>query len=240
MSYIEDNGYFIFDGVKSSDYGVWIHGGGTYNAPKRRYKEYVIPGRNGTLTISDGTFEETDHTYAAFIPRRFSENIEELRNQLSSRTGYLRLSDSYHDDEFYRARYWSGLEVDVIPGGKGGSFKVTFRRDPRRFLTGGERTITYTSAGSINNPTLFDSKPLIRVTGYGTLTIGSDVITIASGQTYVDIDSEIENCYMGTENKNSKVTFQNNNFPVLPPGDTGITWSGSITRVTITPRWWRI
>lgn len=240
MSYIETNGYFTFDGIKSSDYGVWINGGGTYNAPKRRYKTYEVPGRNGNLTIDEGAFEEQEVIYPAFIARNFPSNIEAFRNELMSRNGYVRMTNSYHPGEFYLARYMDGLEVEAAPGGVAGAFNLRFTRDPRRFLTSGETAVTFTASGSITNPTKFTARPLIRVTGYGTLTIGSDVITIASGQTYVDINSETQDCYNGTTNKNNKVTFQSKEFPVLKPGATGISYSGNITRVAITPRWWII
>ena len=238
MSYIETNGYFTFDGVKSSTYGVWINGGGTFNAAARRYKEYVIPGRNGSLTIDEGAFEEIEHIYPAFIASSFSSNIETFRNLLMSKVGYCRLTDTFHTGEFYRAKYMSGLEADVVPGGVAGSFELKFKRDPRRFLLTGETATTITSStGTISNPTLFDSKPLIRVTGYGTLTVGSDVVTIANTYAYVDIDSELQDCYHGADNANPQVTFQSNNFPVLKPGTNNIAISGNITSVKITPRW---
>ena len=240
MSYIEQNGYFTFDGIKSSDYGVWINGGGTFDAPKRRHKEYVVPGRNGVLTIDEGAYDEIDHKYPAFISNNFASNVQNFRNYMMTKIGHVRLTDSYHTDEFYRAKYMDGLEVDVAPGGKGGAFTVTFRRDPRRFLVSGETQSTVASGGSISNPTLYASKPLIRVTGYGTLYVGSDRLDVASGFAYVDIDSETQDCYHGTDNANSKVTLQSNNFPQLQPGTTGITYSGNITSVKITPRWYRL
>ena len=143
MSYIEDNGYLIFNGEKSSDYGVWVNGGGTFNAPVRRVKEYVVPGRNGSLTIDEGVFEDIDHVYPAFIPKDFSTNIEAFRNVLMANGGYVELEDSFHPNEFYRAKYVSGLDVDVAPGGVGGAFNLIFRRDPRRFLKSGRKIITY-------------------------------------------------------------------------------------------------
>lgn len=142
MSYIEENGYFIFDGIKSSDYGVWINGGGTFDAPKRRYKDYTVPGRNGTLTIDEGVFEEIEVIYPAFIARNFPANIEAFRNQLMSRSGYVRMTDSYHPDEYYLAKYMDGLEADVLPAGVGGQFNLKFKRDPRRFLLSGEEVTT--------------------------------------------------------------------------------------------------
>ena len=133
----------------------------------------------------------------------------------------------------------SGLDVDVAPGGAGGSFNLTFRRDPRRFLTSGETVQSFTASGTVTNPTLFYSKPLIRVYGYGTVIIGSDSITIAStGYSYTDIDSEIMDCFYGTTNVNNKVTFQSNDFPTLRPGNTGVSFSGNVTRVQNIPRWY--
>ena len=380
MSYIEENGYFIFGGVKSSDYGVWISGGGTFNAPARRYKEYVVPGRNGTLTIDEGAYEEAEVTYPAFIARDFPANVEAFRNAIMAQNGYVRMTDSYHPDEYYLARYMAGLEVDTLPAGRGGSFELTFRRDPRRFLLSGEEPVTYppgvseggknllpypytygertdhgvtftphsdgtitvngtASTGTatylirteilaltnneryvlsgcpsggtgfkltavrsnyvviddngegieftnytstpvntvriqvdigktvsnltfkpmirkasdapgwepyydgsktIKNPTLFPSKPLIRVTGAGTVGIGDETITIASGYDYVDIDSEIQNCYCGNQNANAAVTFSNREFPELQPGLNGVTFGTGIESVQITPRWYRI
>lgn len=386
MSYIEENGYFIFGGVKSSDYGVWISGGGTFNAPARRYKEYVVPGRNGTMTIDEGAYEEAEVTYPAFIARDFPANVEAFRNAIMAQNGHVRMTDSYHPDEYYLARYMAGLEVDTLPGGRGGAFDLTFRRDPRRFLLSGETPVTYppgvssknllpypyydttketaggilytdcgdgtiTANGTNNhefganftifttqnelgledgetyilngcpqgggsgkyglilycfegssqiteyvyedglsfvysgstryflttfvypgvtvnnitfkpmirkasepdgwepyydgaqqiyNPTLFASKPLISVTGSGTVGIGDETITIASGYDYVDIDSEIQNCYCGNQNANAAVTFSNRKFPELQPGINGISLSTGVTSVQITPRWFRL
>lgn len=240
MSYLETNGTFTFNGVTSSTYNVWITGGGTYNAPVRRNKEFSIPGRNGSLSMDENAFEQIDHIYPAFIASSFNTNIQGLRNALLSGKGYKRLTDTYHTDEFYLARYVGGLEIEVAPGARGGMFDIVFERDPRRFLTSGETEQTFTANGSISNPTLFNAKPLIRVTGYGTLTIGSFSATIANTFAYVDIDSETQDCYHGTDNANAQVTLLNQKFPEIAPGTNNITISGNITSVKITPRWYRV
>ena len=237
--YIETNGTFTFGGIKSSDYDIWINGGGTYSAAARRHRDIVVPGRNGTLTIDEGSFEDVEVTYPAFIAKALGTNIEDFRNEIMALQGYQRLEDTYHPDEFYRAKYMRGLEPAVAPAARGASFDLTFQRDPRRFLTSGETTTEITaSTGTISNPTLYDAKPLIVVTGYGQLTINSDVITIANTFAYVTIDCEIMDCYHGTDNANEQVTFQSNDFPVLRPGTNNIAKSNTITKVAITPRWW--
>lgn len=239
-NYMRENGTFEFDGVSSADYGVWITGAGTYNAPPRRFEEITIPGRNGTLTLDQNAFEDIEQTYPAFIRRNFATNIEGLRNQLLSRAGKKVLKDSYHPDEFYLAKYIEGLEVETAAKGVAGRFDLVFKRDPRRFLVSGETPVTMSSGGTITNPTLFASRPLIHAVGYGTVTIGHTTITIANEFSYVDIDCETMDCYSGTQNANAAVTFGGNDFPELPAGATGVTYSNTITQLIITPRWWRL
>jgi len=242
MSYSINRGTFTFNSIDSQDYGVWLKGGGTFNAPARRYTSVAIPGRNGTLTLDDGTFEEAEHNYEAFIPANFPANIEGLRSALLAEPGYHRLEDSYHPDEYYRAKYMDGLEVSVAPLAVGGSFPLRFRRDPRRFLKSGETPLTVGAelGDGPDNPTEYASRPLIKVTGYGTLYVGSYQLTIAQHFTSVYIDCENMDCYSGTENANPYVTLLGNAFPELPPGYTNVRYSGNITQVEITPNWWRI
>ena len=99
--------------------------------------------------------------------------------------------------------------------------------------------VPYWVRGSaLYNPTLYESKPTIRVYGNGTVTINGNTITIASGQSYIDIDSEAQDCYTGNTNKNDKVSFSEHKFPTLKPGVNSISYTGSVTSVEITPRWW--
>ena len=236
MTFLEKNGYFIFDNICSSDFGVWINGGGTYNAPKRQYTTISVPGRNGSLTIANNAFEEIEHAYNAFIAEDFDENIAEFRNELMSRTGHCILRDTYHPDEFYRARFMNGLDVSVAPAARGGSFTLSFMRDPRRFLVSGEMVNKLEDGDTIYNPTKYASKPLIEVTGYGTITIGDTTIIIANAYPSISIDSEIMDCYYGNTNANGAVTMAR--FPELKPGETGISFDNTITEVLIKPRWW--
>ena len=239
MKYEISRGTIVYNGIKIKDYGVWAKGGGMYSAPARRYTPLTVPGRNGVLTIDEGAFEEVEHEYPCFIAEDFPVNIQGLRNALLASPGYHTLTDDYNPDEFYNARYMDGLEVDVAPRAIAGSFTLRFRRDPRRFLKDGAVARVVTNGGELLNPTLYPAKPMIRVTGYGELYIGSQRIAISSGFPYVDIDSETMECFYGTQSAGTKVVL-GADFPELSAGTTGITWNGSITGVTITPRWWRI
>ena len=91
----------------------------------------------------------------------------------------------------------------------------------------------------INNPTMFDSLPLLRVYGVGILGIGSHTVTITDADDYTDIDCEMMDCFKGSANKNQYVQFSGNDFPTLEPGVNGFTFLG-ITKVEVKPRWWSV
>lgn len=91
----------------------------------------------------------------------------------------------------------------------------------------------------LNNPTLFDALPFLRVYGTGILGIGSHTITITAADVYTDIDCEMMDCFKGSENKNQYVQFSGNDFPTLEPGVNGFSFSG-ITKVEVKPRWWSV
>ena len=234
--------YFTFAGRNSQDFKVYISGQGTYNAPARVYTSYEVPGRNGDLLVDEKRYENIELTYPAFIYQDMRNNIDGLRNFLLSQKGYQRLEDTYHPDEYRMAYYEDGLDdVEIDPRHEFASFDLTFKCKPQRFLKSGERVITLTAAGSVYNPTPHPSKPLIRVYGKGQLGIGSQTITIGSNAgTYTDIDCEMMDCYQGTYNRNGTVTFTDYNFPVLNAGTTNFSLGSGITKVEITPKWWRI
>lgn len=170
-----------FDGRSSSEFNVYITGEGVFNAPERAVEMISIPGRNGAFALDYGRFENIEVTYNCGIAgdddADFASAISDFRNWLCSRNGYVRLSDDYNAGEYRMAVYKSGLEV-TAENLKAGEFPVVFECKPQRFLTSGENTISVTSGDTITNPTLFDSRPMLEVTGYGNIDIGSDEIEI--------------------------------------------------------------
>lgn len=161
-----------FDGTSSGDFGVYISGAGTFNAPARDIEMVSIPGRNGALALDRGRFENIEVTYKAGLfgvdEADFAEAISEFRNFLCSRSGYVRLEDDYNPDEYRMAVYKSGLDVkaDVL---KAGEFDLVFDCKPQRWLKSGETAVTVASGDTLTNPTLFESSPLLEVDGYGAI-----------------------------------------------------------------------
>lgn len=267
--------HLTYDGVDSSNFGVFISGEGVFDAPARRGEMISIPGRNGSLFMDEGVFENITVEYPAFIGTGYEElfrtKLGDLRSALSSRGNYKRLTDTYHPDEFRLGVYREGLEVDPEVITRAGKFTLKFDCKPQRFLYSGERAHVYTSNGAITNPTDFASSPITKVTGNGTVAIGDYIFTVRNNTTTIIIDTELMDAYVpaselylltdengnvitneiGIEievangniyplNMNSYVEFANSIIPKIEPGEIPIRKSGTITRLEIIPRWWRL
>lgn len=188
-----------YDGVDSSDFGVFISGEGVFDAPARRGEMVSIPGRNGSLFMDEGVFENITVEYPAFIGTGYEElfrtKLGDLRSALTSRGNYKRLTDTYHPDEFRLGVYRDGLEVDPQHITRAGGFTMKFDCKPQRFLVSGEDPIVLTSGALITNPTLFYAKPLLKVIGNGTVRIEPYEFIVSDNDGEIWIDSEIMESY---------------------------------------------
>ena len=191
--------HLTYDGVDSSSFGVFISGEGAFDAPARRGEMISIPGRNGSLFVDEGVFENITVEYPAFIgtgyEALFREKLGDLRSALTSRGNYKRLEDTYHPDEFRLGVYRSGLEVDPKVITRAGDFTLKFDCKPQRYLKIGEEPIVLTDGALINNPTLFYARPLLKVIGNGTVKIEPYEFIISGNDGEIWIDSEIMESY---------------------------------------------
>lgn len=227
-----------YAGECSMDYGLYISGDQAFDAPERDVENIQIDGRNGDLIIDKGRYKNITIAYPCFIRDRFRVHSGNARAWLCAPIGYQRLEDTYNRDYFRQARFYGPLNFDVHLL-RAGECEITFDCKPQRFLKSGEYPVEIT-AGALHNPTRFPALPLIKVygTAAGNLNISGTVVQIKSIASYVMIDSDTQNAYKGTENKNGTIVADA--FPVLKPGANPISWSGGITRVEITPRWWTL
>ena len=155
--------YLTFDGISTADYGVEISGEGVFDAPARVYEMIEIPGRNGALAIDQGRYENAVVTYPAYNYEAdlstFAQRLSDLRNALGSRTGYKRLTDTFHPDEYRLGIFKSGLEVKPVKYNTASEFDITFDCKPQRFLTSGETPVDVSIAArqtEEGNPVYFN------------------------------------------------------------------------------------
>lgn len=232
--------YFVLDNEKSRSYGLYLTGSGAFNAPERAVETLEVPGRNGNLIIDQGHFKNVIQSYKAFVPKDFPANAAAIRAWLLSKPGYRRLEDTYNPEYYRLARYAGSLNFDVRALCRGAETELLFDCKPQRFLKSGETAVSVSSGSSIYNPTRFDALPIITVkgSGYGTVSIGNTFVLISSIDTFVTIDCEMQDAYKNSENKNG--TIHLSEFPKLSPGASAVSFSGGISEVLITPRWWTL
>lgn len=237
---IQFGSYFTFDDIVSNQFGVWISGEGTFNAPERDIEFVEIPGRSGDLILENNRFRNIEITYPAFISKGFESRFDIFKAALLSKKGYKVLQDTYHPDEFRLAAYSGPMEPQTGPYNRAGTFDIVFRCKPQRYLVSGTTTTTFTASGTITNPTNYTAQPNIRVYGAGNIAVGGVTITVAaSAYPYIDIDCEAMDARYGSNNANSLVTVYNDTFPTLAPGENAVTFTG-FSQVTIQPRWWTV
>ena len=224
-----------FNGKDFADFGVHVDESKAFGSPEKDYELVEIMGRNGNLSIYNDRFKDITLPFPCFIRTGFIEKYRSLLAYLNSQTGYQRLETDKEPNHFRKALFQGIVDPQTTAFNHGGFFTVNLLAHPQRFLKSGEIPV---SATELWNPTYFDSHPLIRCYGNGSLMINSQTITVASNPyEYVDIDCDIMDAFCGANNANSYVSFDTDSV-VLRSGTNSITHD--MTKVEITPRWYEI
>lgn len=181
-----------FGGVNSADYGIYISGEGTFNAPERDVEMIEIPGRNGDIALDKGRFRNIEVSYPAFNYEAsmtdFVANLRDFRNALASQKGYQRLSDTFHPSEFRLATFIDGLEIKPIKYNTASEFEITFNCKPQRYLVSGEGEIIVDDGDTLTNPTPYEAEPLLSVMGYGAISFnGYDIVLNNEEAGYINL-----------------------------------------------------
>lgn len=234
---------FTFNGVSSDSFEYFINGAGVFNSPEPDLEYVSVPGRNGDLIYDNKRFNNIEVSYSpVFTLQNFRATSKAFQAWLLSHKGYFRLEDDYQPLYYRMASIKDAIPVtDIAWTNDAGAMEVIFNCKPQLYLVSGDDAVEFTADGTITNPTKFAAKPLIRVYGTGSLTVGDVTMTIgASSYAYIDIDCELMDCYYGSYNANQYVTI-GDYFPTLAPGSNNIVLTdNTITKAEVTPRWWTI
>lgn len=98
--------------------------------------------------------------------------------------------------------------------------------------------VSYVEGLSVNNRGNYLSKPIMAITGTGTIELivnGNKIFsyTFPDGETSVVIDSEKQDAYLGSILKNRNMTGE---FPIFKEGKNTIAWNGAITSIKISSK----
>ena len=242
--------YFIFNGVDSRDFGVYISGSGRVTIPEKAFEFIEIPGQHGdTLLNGAARVRNEVITYPAFIspyndngiPVDFSEMAGRLRAWLMSVKGYAELTDSYDPAHYRRACFTGPTDFEITRKLDAGSFEIAFNCRPQRYTNDDETyTLGVGDSMTFDKCGFFYSAPLISAEGAGSFSVGDQTVTIAqSALTYpIYIDSLLMDCYdsLGV-NANLYVSFSDYEYPRIADGTT-ITATDMMIHVE--PRWYEL
>ena len=134
------------------------------------------------------------------------------------------------------ASFSSNLKIDELIENVGQA-QISFNCKPFMYSFAGRETVTLTEPGTVTNPEVSAALPYIKITGTGdiTLFIGSRAYAVRAVASYIELYSEMMAAHRGSALCNNKINFTE--FPVLPSGESIISWTGNMTQVEIIPRW---
>lgn len=233
--------YFIFRGIDSRDIGVVVEDMFDVHRPKRNVQTIQVPGRDGRLTQDDGTYDT--YTISGKV-NCFGAPLSDVYAWLSG-SGDLILGDE--PTRSIRASATAQVKNTRFRcDGCYDSLQVSFDCQPFRYhveQTEGANDIILTSSpATVSNPGTHKSAPRLTIEGTGdaVLTIGTQILEVTDLAGGVIVDTELCECFDLTETalRNDRVTLMDDSFPVLHPGASIISWTGTgVTKVTVAPRW---
>ena len=235
-------GIVVFNGISSQDLHIQVQTEPDYDFPEKDYEVTHVPGRNGDIVIDQGSWQNVSRKYNLAMDAvkiSYTEVASKLVQWLHSASGYARLEDSYEPDFYRMAMYKDSGSISNIYN-KAGQIEVEFTCKPQRYFKSGEVADIFTTSTEYRNPTDFPAKPLIKIhgSGSGTVGIGTYTVTINDILDGMIVDSEQQDTYKEQTNCNSKVSIPE--YPKLVSGNNTISISGGVTSIEIIPRWWTL
>lgn len=238
--------FFTYNGCSSADFGLHIEKKDVFSAPEYDAEFISIPGRSGDIINPNRRFSNIKVSYTVFLARKntaaLADVLRDIKGWLYSEPDrYHEIIDSY-DSEYFRYGVISGnLDIEEQLN-KVGSFTVTFNCKPYKYSFAGQEMVAVDdSTLTVTNPTAFESRPYIKLYGSGVVTLNissrdsTSLWTISAIDEYIEIDSELMNCFKGTTLKND--TVKGAEFPVFKSGVCTINCTGDVSRIEVIPRW---
>lgn len=238
----------VYGGKSFAEFNTFFDGSKSFGTPEKDYEIISIPGRSGDLSVFNNRYKDQTIDFPCFIRNNFLENYRALTEYLNSLNGYQRLETSKEPYHFRKALFLGLVEPQTGSFNKSGSFTISFRCNPQRWLKEGENWLTFESTSVSNpakifNPTLQPAKPLIRIHGTGLIMCNGVTFNLlgTGSYDYVDVDCETVDVYTvqngALVNLNNKF---NGVFPTLNVGENTLYTLTAGNVIEVMPRWFEI
>lgn len=227
----------VFNGISSDRVRLIVEQYPARPVPQRKHERFSVPGHSGDVIVYEDAWENVQQNYDVYLSAE-DVGLPEVANravQWLMVPGYAPLEDEYDRDSFRMAQFLGPADLANTLN-QFGRATISFDCWPQRFLKSGAEPVRIAQGAVLTNPSIYTAEPLIVVEGAGSgvLTVGASVLTLDDCNG-VTLDSREQEASRGTANMNASV---HGAFPTLPAGDTPVSWSGGITGITITPRWY--
>jgi phage-related protein len=218
---------FKINGVSCKTVGVWADTPSIPPMAKQRYTTYINSADEDS-TIADDSYEDISYrlTFFTFDNQDYDNSaIYEFFSDAK------RLEISRFPNKYFKIRQLDIGQPEQNFNGKKVKYTANFRLAPFKYSTSNEE-ITLSNGDIVENKGTRYSRPTIEIAGSGTITLSINgvefTVVLADTGQYVVIDSE----RLITYDKTTKQLIQNGTsgyYPMLPVGESQITWSGGTT-----------
>lgn len=199
--------------------------------PMRNVEEKFVSGRDGSLIIDRGTYQN--------IPIMLIGHAECKRTELIDyfgTTGELKFETS--PDRFWKYRVTAIDIKEVLDDGVLLAFSINMSLDPHKYLVSGKSKIMGSNTLSLKNEYNSNAYPVIKLKGTGTIGIiknGIQILSIKGITDYVDIDCEADVIHRNNVNYDSKAT--GDTFYLDANKTTELKFTGNVSEVILIPNW---
>jgi hypothetical protein len=199
--------------------------------PVRNVEEKLVSGRDGSLIIDRGTYQN--------IPIMLIGHAECKRTELIDyfgTTGELKFETS--PDRFWKYRVTAIDIKEVLDDGVLLAFSINMSLDPHKYLVYGKSKIIGSSTLSLKNDYNANAYPFLKIKGTGTIGIiknGIQILSIKDITDYVDIDCEADVIHRNNVNYDNKAT--GDTFYLDANKTTELKFTGNVSEVILIPNW---
>ena len=224
--------YIILNGVSSQTIsGLLIQNLPPISKPKQRVEVEEIDGRDGDIITYLG-YGAYDKEFK--IGLYGSYDVDEIIEYFNSEGTVI---FSNEEDKYYNYQIIEQIDFDKLLRFKEATvkmhiqpFKYSAEDNQKVFNTSGTTSISIRNSGNIY------SRPVITITGTGTINLslnGNQLFVINMGSyNSITIDTNNMNAYNGSTLLNRNIIGSYDNFK-LNIGNNTISWSGTITQIEI-------
>lgn len=237
-------GSFILNNKTSESYGVFIQDRPALATPVRKVEFRSSFGQSGDNPYDEEAYSNTSMQLIMYVTgteaRTASDNRSLVYDWFDSGS-YLDLIPYFDPDKIYKVMATTPpIFINKYFHGEGQAFTVDLTVRPYKYQNNVPLK-TMTAGGTILNTGSQLALPVIKIFGTGdvTLTINGIPFVIKNIVGHIILDTGLMLAYKEVTglvtSENSKIYTRN--YPFFRKGSNTISWTGTVTKVEIEPRW---